>query len=156
MAITVDFRVLKNSIREMGASLCHYPISACERKPFKSRSDKFAEKKTPQDAERFMLNEHKELKKELEQRKKELDKWEKELTRYFESSLSANKEQLNIILNRLQTQTHNNQEQIKTVELLKHRNDQLYRENQNYKARLDRCKKKVRKLEAGNRERPSA
>jgi hypothetical protein len=49
MAITVDFRVLKNSIREMGASLCHYPISACERKPFKSRSDKFAEKKTPQD-----------------------------------------------------------------------------------------------------------
>lgn len=98
--------------------------------------------------DRFMFNEHKEFKKELEQRKKELDKWEKELSRYFESNLSQNKEHLNIILNRLQTQTHNNQEQIKTVQYLKYRNDQLYRENQSYKARLDRCKKKIRKLEA--------
>lgn len=99
--------------------------------------------------DRFMFNEHKEFKKELEHRKKELDKWEEELNRYFESNLSKNKEDLNIILKRLQTQTHNNQEQIKTVEFLKRRNDQLYRENQSYKARLDRCKKKIRKLEDG-------
>ncbi len=55
MAITVDFRILKRSIKEMGASLCHYHVNFCERKPFKSRSDKFAEKKTPQDIEKDRL-----------------------------------------------------------------------------------------------------
>jgi hypothetical protein len=49
MAITVDFRVLKKSIKEMGASLCHYPVNVCERKPFKLRPVRLADKETPQD-----------------------------------------------------------------------------------------------------------
>ena len=90
---------------------------------------------------------NKELKKELEQRKKELDEWEKKLSSYFENNMAANKVEVRKILEELEREAYRIREDYKLFEYLKQRNDQLYKENQNFKARLDRCKQRLRKLE---------